>query len=211
MRDLLIYGAGSPNVVKLVAAINRQRPTWNILGFLDDTPGREGESFMGVDILGGRDRLDSLANRKTSFINNVASTTSARGKVTALLAAHGCELALLVHPAVDQEFTVIGRDVMIAHGARLEANVRIGDHCIIRSNATIGHDGVLGENVFVGPGATLCGHVKAGENAYVGAGSTIIQRISIGSGSVVGAGAVVSKDVPPGTTVAGPRARNLRR
>ena len=211
MRDLIIYGAGYSGVVKLVAAINRHRRTWNLLGFLDDTPGREDESFMGIEILGGRDRLASLANGKACFINNVGSTTSARSKVTALLDAHGCELAVLVHPGVDQEFTVIGRDVMIAEGAVLGPNVTIGDHCLIRLNATISHDCVFAENVFVVPGVMLCGHVKVGESAYLGAGCTIIQRISIGAGSVVGAGAVVSKDVSPGTTVVGPRAQKLER
>lgn len=211
MKNLVIYGAGYPGVVKLVAAINRHRQTWNILGFLDDTPGREGESFMGIEILGGRDRLSSLVNGKTSFINNVASKTSARAKVTALLDAHDCELASLVHPGADQEFTVIGRDVMIGNGAVIEANVRIFDHCIVRPNATISHDCVLEENVFVGPGATLCGHVKAGENAYVGAGSTVLQRLTLGAGSVVGAGAVVGKDVPPSTIMVGPRARPVKR
>ena len=207
MRDLVIYGAGWPDTVKIIAAINRRQPSWNILGVLDDTPGRAGESFMGFEILGGHDQLERLTNEKTSFINNVASTTTSRAKVNALLENHGCDLATLVHPTADQTFTDIGHNVLIADGTVLGADVVIRDHCVIRPNALVAHDGILSKNVFIGPGATLCGHSVVAEGAYIGAGSTIIEHISIGAGCTVGAGAVVVEDVPPGTTVVGIPAR----
>ena len=50
--------------------------------------------------------------------------------------------------------------------------------------------------------------VKKG--ASIGSGATILCNVVIGEHAIVGAGAVVTKDVPPGTIVAGNPARVLR-
>ena len=44
----------------------------------------------------------------------------------------------------------------------------------------------------------------------IGSGSTILCGVEIGEGAIVGAGSVVTKDVGPGTIVAGNPARVLR-
>lgn len=210
LRDLIIYGAGAVDVVKLVHRINDYEPTWNLVGFLDDTPSLQGTSVFGYPVVGDRQRLDALVAEQHDFVNNVASTTDARASVTALLESRGCRFASLAHPDVDLEFTSIGRDVLISQGALIGSNAAISDHCVIRYRAIVNHDCVLGRNVFVGPGSTLCGHVSIAENTYIGAGSTVRERTSIGSGSVVGAGAVVVADIPDNVIVAGVPARILR-
>jgi len=50
--------------------------------------------------------------------------------------------------------------------------------------------------------------VKKG--ASLGSGATILCGISIGENAIVGAGSVVTKDVPPGSIVAGNPAKVLR-
>ncbi|MEX0338915.1 MAG: DapH/DapD/GlmU-related protein [Arenibacterium sp.] len=49
-----------------------------------------------------------------------------------------------------------------------------------------------------------------GENCFIGGRSLIMPGVTIGDGSVVGAGSVVTKDVPPGSVVAGNPARVLK-
>jgi acetyltransferase-like isoleucine patch superfamily enzyme len=46
--------------------------------------------------------------------------------------------------------------------------------------------------------------------ASIGSGAVILCGVEIGAGALVGAGAVVTRDVAPGTTVAGVPARLLR-
>ena len=48
------------------------------------------------------------------------------------------------------------------------------------------------------------------DNADIGAHAVVLGPVRIGAGARIGAGSVVTKDVPPGATVAGNPARELR-
>jgi maltose O-acetyltransferase len=52
--------------------------------------------------------------------------------------------------------------------------------------------------------------VTIGDDVWIGARAILLPGITINSGSIVGAGAVVTKDVPPGSIVAGNPARVVR-
>jgi acetyltransferase-like isoleucine patch superfamily enzyme len=49
------------------------------------------------------------------------------------------------------------------------------------------------------------------KGASVGSSATILAGVTVGEKAIVGAGSVVTKDVPPGTIVAGNPARVLRK
>jgi acetyltransferase-like isoleucine patch superfamily enzyme len=48
------------------------------------------------------------------------------------------------------------------------------------------------------------------DDVWLGAGVIILRGVRVGQGAIVGAGAVVTRDVPPGTVVAGVPAKPLR-
>lgn len=206
-RDLVVYGASNPCVLKILDAINKRAPTWNLVGFIDDTPGKSGQLFYGHPILGGRDRIRTFDLEKTSFFNNVFGTMSGRKKVAQILEENGCQLVSLITPGTDLSFTKVGIDVAIEAQVAIDTDVIIGDHSCIKRSASLGHENILDTFVFIGPGVTVCGRVKIHEGAYIGAGSCILPELEIGRGSVVGAGSVVTRNVPPGVTVFGNPAR----
>ena len=75
---------------------------------------------------------------------------------------------------------------------------------------SIGADFVVGQHVVIGfKEAGQAPTIGAGVRVYVGA--IVIGDITIGDGAVIGAGAVVVKDVPPGATVVGPAAHEVKR
>jgi acetyltransferase-like isoleucine patch superfamily enzyme len=89
----------------------------------------------------------------------------------------------------------IGDRVMIAHGAR-----------IISSGHRIPEDAA--ETLrFTGPDAAP---IRIEDDAWVGAGAIVLAGVTVGRGAIVAAGAVVTKDVAPGSVMAGVPARLLR-
>ena len=210
-KDLVLYGGSNPCVLKILHAINQVKPTWNLLGFIDDTPEKDGQTFFGYPILGGHKIIDTFDPGQTTFFNNVFGNMPARKKVSQILAKHGCQMTSLVSPDADLTFVEVGNDVAIEQQTAIDTGVRIGDHSCIKRSASVGHETVLERFVFIGPGATVCGRVYIHEGTYIGAGSCITNDLEIGPGCTIGAGAVVTKRLPARVTVVGNPARILEK
>jgi sugar O-acyltransferase (sialic acid O-acetyltransferase NeuD family) len=202
-KNLVVYGASNPCVLKILGAINRKEPTWNLIGFIDDTPGKSGQLFYGHPVLGDKDRIKILNLKETFFFNNVFGTMSNRKKVAQILEENGCQLVSLITPGTDLSFTKVGIDVAIEAQVAIDTDVVIGDHSCVKRSASLGHENVLDKFVFIGPGATVCGRVRIHEGAYIGAGSCILPELEVGRDSILGAGSIVTRNVPPGVTVFG--------
>ena len=111
----------------------------------------------------------------------------------------------------------IGDRSFVGHqcGFALAGSIEIGSDCLIAAGTRIqdndGHP--------LDPAARLRKErvkeadikpVRIGNNVWIGARSTILKGVTIGDNAVVGTGSVVTRDVEPGTVVAGNPARVIR-
>jgi acetyltransferase-like isoleucine patch superfamily enzyme len=125
----------------------------------------------------------------------------------------------------------IGDECRIGAFVEIQKNARIGRHCKISSHSFICEGVTIEDDVFIGhhvvfindtyPRATIGGKLQSEDNwkvqptrvrrgASVGSGATILANVTIGENALVGAGSVVTRNVPPGSIVAGNPARVLR-
>ena len=105
---------------------------------------------------------------------------------------------------------VIGMGGVIAPGAVITANVRLGDYVLINYNATIGHDTCIGDYASCNPGCNVSGNVMIGEGVCLGAGTVVREKIVIAPDVITGAQCCVVSDInTPGITVVGVPAREL--
>jgi len=210
MMKLVIYGAANPEIVKLVDAINGEKKSWDIVGFLDDVKEGQVDSYMGHPILGDEGMIAKYRDQGCCFINNVFGTTQNRRLVTEKLDKCQVNYATLISPKVDTRYVKIGADCTVLDGVILGAKVSIGNHVMIRANSSINHDTIVEEYVFVGPGVTVCGNVKLGKGSYIGAGAVIKDGLTISAWSTIGMGSIVNRHVREGDVVAMPPAKSVK-
>ena len=131
---------------------------------------------------------------------------------------YGCEIG---------DESKIGTFVEIQKGAKIGRRCKISSHTFICEGVTIEDEVFIGHGVMftndLNPRATTadgslqteadwqCLKTLVKRGAAIGSGATLLCGITIGERAVVGAGAVVTKDVPPGSVVAGNPARVLRK
>lgn len=123
----------------------------------------------------------------------------------------------------------IGDNTKVGAFVEVQKNAFIGKNCKISSHTFICEGVVIEDDVFIGhnvtfindlyPRATnvdgsmqteadwVCGMTYIKRGASVGSSATLLCGITVGENAIVGAGSVVTKDVPPGTVVAGNPAR----
>ncbi len=205
MQALLIVGAGGfgREAAEAVAAVNDDKPTYELLGFLDDNPDAAGTEVDGLPVLGP---IASVADHPAALV--VVSTGHpgfyfSRKRIVERLGLPADRYATIIHPlaSIGRSVEVGGGTVLLA-GAVATAGVRIGAHV---------DDDVVGDYATFGSGARLAGRVTVGEGAYIGSGALIRESLSVGPWALVGLGSVVLEDIPAAEVWVGAPARRLRK
>lgn len=208
--DIVLVGAANPETGRMIAAVRRAQPDFNVIGFVDNNPALHGTSFVGLPVLGGFAALEEIRRPGVLFVNLITGSTRVRYETSLYLAERGCSFANFVHPSVDVSETEIGVGNYIQEGVLIQAEARVGNNSSIHMGALVAHEVSIGHSVFVAHAVSISGCVQIEDGVFIGTNATILPRLRIGKWATIGAGAVVVEDVPPHATVVGNPARVLR-
>lgn len=195
MNKLLLYTAGSASkeVQLVIEQANQERPTWEIVGFVDEDPELVGKEVASLPVFGPdhKERAGDVFG-----LCPVLDPTARRRITEELIEGQGLKLATFVYPSVrvprDLEIgggTIVMPDVLFGYNVRLGKGVlawwrtllghdlRVGDYASILSSANITAGCTIGRNSTIGTGATLTLGVKVGDNAIVGIGTTVFHNV----------------------------------
>ena len=208
-KRIVIWGAsGHARVVADIFRLNG----WAIAGFLDDVnPRQHATKFCGSQILGGKEKLESLKRGGVDRISIAIGIGRARMESALLAEELGFVLTSAIHPkAIIASDAEIGAGTVLAAGAIVNANTELGRNVIINTGATVDHDCIIDDGAHICPGTHVAANVKIGKLSWIGIGSAVIERINIGANVMIGAGAVVVADIPDGVVAYGNPARIRR-
>ena len=212
MNNLIIVGASGfgREVAWLIERINRSKPTWEMLGFLDDNMDLQNVNVNGYPVLGML--KDAIYYPEVFFVCAIGSAKIRRMVISKLLEINSkIKFGTLIDPSVDvSEYNQIGEGTIICAHTILTVNIKVGKHVIINLDCTIGHDAILEDFVTVYPSVNISGITCIGEGSELGTGAQIIQQKNVGRNSIIGAGAVVVKDIPENCVAVGAPAKPIK-
>lgn len=210
MKKLIIIGAGDfgREVSWVVERINAVSPQWDLLGFVDNAPEKQGAVIDGYPVLGPVSAL-SAWTEETWVVCSIGTGKTRKRVMEEVLRNPKLLAATLIDPAA-----IVGRNAWVGEGSVVCAGTvlaissRLEAHAIVNLNCTIGHDTVLEPFCTVHPGTNLSGKVHVGTCTDIGTGTKVIQGLTVCQGCTLGAGSVVVRDITePGTYVGVPAKR----
>ena len=213
MRDIYIIGAGGfgREVFDTIQEINRIKPKFKVVGFIDEDETKYNKTICGIEVCGNLD-----------FFNNEICQHGKTRAVIAIGSPHMKERIAktleerviwetVIHPtAYISGHAVINNGCIIQCFSAINSNVILNEHCIVNCNCVIGHDTSIGNYSSLMPMCGIMGNCKISERVYIGVGAVSIQGITIGADAIVGAGSVVIRDVDTEATVVGNPAKRIK-
>ena len=198
---MYVFGAGAFGRETCDAIVASKRA---MSGFISDEIPKHPVTYPVVNLRSFKDLSDH-------DVVIAVSDPTARSEIAQRLGLRNARYGTVSHPLAGFGSGVSqGEGSIVLAQTFVSTNVRLGRHCHVNYGVTFGHDSIAEDFVTVLPNATVGGEVRLCSRVTVGSGAVVLPRLTIGEGALVGAGAVVTKDVAPGTVVAGNPARILR-
>lgn len=214
LEELLLVGAGGlgREAAEAVRAVNNVRPTWNLLGFLDDDPSNHGALIGGVRVLGGARAVHRYPDARLLLCPGRPDNYVSRRGLADRLGLPDERYATVVHPTatVGSTCKLGAGSVLLAH-VDLTADVTVGRHVVVMPQVVLTHDVRVDDWSTIASGVRLGGACHVARGAYVGAGACLREGVTVGELAMIGMGSLVTRDVPPERLWFGVPARDVSR
>ncbi len=194
MKNIVIIGSGgfAKEVAFLIDEINRDKPTWNILGFIDNNVSETNGKYK---ILQNDEYLFNTTN-ELNVVFGIGNPALLEKLYLKFSKNKKLKFPNLIHPNVsgDWERINLGEGNIICASNTFTTDIVIGNCNIINLDCTIGHDTAIGNFNVLNPSVNVSGGVKIGNKNLLGTSSTILQYLKINNNITIGAGALLTKN-----------------
>lgn len=211
MKDILIYGFGGfgHEVACLIQHINNEKPTWNVIGYIDDGVEVGTECKYGK-VLGNCDTLNAW-DKPVAVVIAIGSC-KALEVVSKKIVNPNVEFPNIVAPNVfyfDEESVTMGKGNIVTFGCRFSCNTRLGDFNVLNGNISLGHDATLGSYNVLFPETRISGQTSVGDRNFFGARCFVAQCLKVGNDCRFGAGAYILRKTRDGYLYMGNPAKRI--
>lgn len=206
MKDIAIYGAGGfgREVACLICQINKENPTWNLIGFFDDNLSLKGTRNEYGEVLGGIDTLNQY-DKELAIAIAIGNPSVVRILVDKI-SNENVWFPNIVAPDVvfmDEKNFSMGKGNLICSKCWISCNVHFGDFNIFNVGCVVGHDVKFENYNSLMPSVNISGEVTVGEENFFGVASVVLQQKKIGYKTVIGGNSMIIKNTKDGRTYMG--------
>ena len=208
MKDLIIVGASGfgRELLQWIMDINKEKPTWNVLGFIDDNLSALDGKKCSFSVLS---TISDFKFQKSIFFALAIARPKTKEAIVNKLKLRGAEFVNIIHPrAKISDSAIYGDGFVMYPDAKLGPDTKVGNYVTLLSSG-IGHDAIVEDYTTISSFCDITGGVKLGKCVFLASHSTIIPNIVIGDNSYIGAGSVVIRNVKSCTKVFGNPAREI--
>lgn len=206
--DLIIVGAGGfgREVLQWVKDINKIKPTWDIVGFIDDNINALDTLECDYKVVGTIQEWMPKENER--FVMAIANP-KIKQTIAEIMKNKGAIFANIIHPsALLSEYAQIGEGLVMYPNSLISVNTKIGNFVTLLSSA-IGHDVTVNDFCTISSFCDITGGVKLGKRVFMGSHATIIPKRKIGDDVYIAAGSVVMTNLKNGLRVYGNPAQKM--
>ncbi|MFW6275179.1 MAG: NeuD/PglB/VioB family sugar acetyltransferase [bacterium] len=179
MEKIVLIGAGGH--CKSCIDVIEMQDKFEIYGIID-IKSKVGQKVLGYEIIGTDDNLPDIRRNIDHFLITLGQleTPDIRISIFKKLKKLNAKLPVIISPLAHfSKHASADEGTIIMHHAVVNAGSVIGKNCIINTKALVEHDAIISNNCHIATGAIINGSVKVGENSFIGSGAVTKQNISI--------------------------------
>lgn len=194
-QPIILVGGGG-HCISCIDVIE-ETGLYEIIGILDYQE-KVGTTIMGYQVIGTDDDIPNLISLCSNFHITVGQIKSPniRQKIYKRIKDVGGSLPVIVSPfARVSRHATIEEGTIIMHQALVNASSAIGKCCIINSKALIEHEATIGDFCHVSTASCINGQVRIGNNTFIGSNTVVGNNIQVASDTIISAGSQVLKDI----------------
>ena len=206
MKDIIIVGAGGfgRELIEVIKLINREKPTYNILGFINDDLHSLDNYEVGKEyrILGTIKDWQPTGNEVYAM---AITSPAGKKKIAELLKPRGAQFETIISPrAFIADYVTIGEGTVIT-AFSVQENAKLGNFVTIAGS-------LVGGTCEVGDYTTSTGFAnltdaKIGSGVFIGSHAVVLNGLKVGDNCTICAGSIVFNNIKSGTKVWGSPAK----
>ena len=192
-KNLILVGGGGhcKSVIDVAESAG-----YTIKGILN-LPEKVGEKILGYPIIGTDEDISDFVH-EVLFLVTVGQIKNASLRINLHQETvnAGGKLATVIAPTAHvSKYAKIREGTVVMHQAMVNADTAIGKSCIINTFANSEHDVVIEDYCHISTGAIINGICKVGRGTFFGGQSVMVNGLEITEECVIGAGSMLSKDL----------------
>ena len=213
-KKIVLIGAGGfgREVASIIEVLNSIRPTYDLLGFLDDgSQYHEGMMIDGYPWLGSHYWI--LDHKDEVVCTCCIAEPKIKRRIQEELTEQGVTFETIIAYAgfgFVAPRTEIGPGCILYGGVTISVDCKIGAGVVMNQMVNIGHDCEIGDYTAIMPFTGISGNCRIGSEVKIGGHAFIVPGRKVGDSATIAAGSIVFSNVKAGTTVLGNPAKRMK-